>query len=104
MATRGRPGGAAGRAPRAGRSGASTQRRSRAALPSRTPPPAATRPARAALTAPAAVLAVALASVALAVALPFKVWVGQRGEIHTLQSQTRQQQQHIAALREQQQR
>jgi hypothetical protein len=36
--------------------------------------------------------------------LPFKVWVGQRGEIHTLEAQTRQQQQHIADLREQEQR
>jgi hypothetical protein len=50
------------------------------------------------------VLAVALASVALAVALPFKIWLAQRGEIADLQAQTRTQQQHVAALKDQQQR
>jgi cell division protein FtsB len=50
------------------------------------------------------VLAVALASVALAVALPFKIWLAQRGQIADLRAQTRQQQQHVAALQEQQQR
>jgi len=49
------------------------------------------------------VLAVAMASVVLAVALPFKIWVAQRGEIASLQSQTRAQQQHVAALQHQQQ-
>jgi cell division protein FtsB len=55
------------------------------------------------LTARAAILAVALASVVLAVALPFKIWVAQRGEISSLQAQTRAQQQHVAALQKQQQ-
>jgi type II secretory pathway pseudopilin PulG len=50
------------------------------------------------------VLAVAVASVVLALALPFKVWVAQRGQIHAVEAQTREQQRHIAQLREQQQR
>lgn len=58
---------------------------------------------KATLTARAAVLAVALASVALALALPFKVWVAQRGQISDLQAQTRTAQQRIAALRAEQQ-
>jgi type II secretory pathway pseudopilin PulG len=49
------------------------------------------------------VLAVALASVALALALPFKVWVAQRGQISDLHSQTRAAQQRIAQLRAEQQ-
>jgi cell division protein FtsB len=64
---------------------------------------AAQRRRRTTLTARAAVLAVALASVALAVALPFKIWLAQRGEITSLQSQTRAQEQHVAALQHQQQ-
>jgi hypothetical protein len=47
---------------------------------------------------------VALASVALALALPFKIWLGQRGQIHTLQSQTRSQEHRVSQLRQQQQR
>jgi hypothetical protein len=50
------------------------------------------------------VFAVALASVALAVALPFKIWLSQRSQIDDLRTQTRQQQQHVAALEEQQRR
>jgi cell division protein FtsB len=108
---RGRRSGAAGRTPGtsrsgAGRKGASGVRRSRAPLPSRAPAvdTAASRRRRTALTARAAVLAVALASVALAVALPFKIWVGQRGEISSLQAQTRAQQQHVEQLGRQQQK
>ena len=59
---------------------------------------------RANLTARAAILAVAIASVVLAVALPFKVWISQRGQIHALQAQTHQQEQHVAQLRADQQR
>jgi cell division protein FtsB len=55
------------------------------------------------LTARAAILAVALASVALALALPFKIWVAQRGQIHALEAQTQQQKQQVAALQHQQQ-
>ncbi|MBV9293798.1 MAG: septum formation initiator family protein [Frankiales bacterium] len=101
--TGGRPHGAAGRAPRTGRGGASRKRRSRAALPARTPQAPLLRLPRATLTARAAILAVALASVALAVALPFKVWVAQRSHINALQAQTRAQEQRVAALRRQQQ-
>jgi cell division protein FtsB len=100
----GRPSGAAGRAPRTGRGGAAQQRRSRAAPPSRTQAVPITRMGRANLTARAAILAVAVASVALAVALPFKVWVAQRSEIHALESQTKSQEQRVADLRQQQQR
>jgi len=49
------------------------------------------------------VLALALASVALAVALPFKIWLAQRGEISSLQAQTHAQQQHVEQLQRQQQ-
>jgi hypothetical protein len=48
------------------------------------------------------VLAVALASVALAVALPFKIWLAQRGQIADLRAQTQAQEQHVAALERQQ--
>jgi hypothetical protein len=51
------------------------------------------------LTARAAVLAVALASVALAVALPFKIWLGQRGQIASLATQTHTAQQQVARLK-----
>jgi cell division protein FtsB len=100
----GRPAGAAGRAPRAGRADASRQRRSRAAIPTRSRPQEVARVRRANLTARAAILAVSLASVALALALPFKIWVAQRGEIHALQSQTKVQERRVVQLRQQEQR
>jgi cell division protein FtsB len=59
---------------------------------------------RANLTARAAILAVAVASVALALALPFKVWVAQRGQIHELQSATKAQQHRVTQLRAQERR
>ena len=59
---------------------------------------------RSALTARAAILAVAVATVALALALPFKVWIAQRGEIASLQSQTREQEHRVAKLKQEQQR
>lgn len=49
-------------------------------------------------------LAVALASVALTVALPFKIWLGQRGDIASLTAQTRQAQQQVNQLTAQQKR
>ena len=64
----------------------------------------AIRVRRSTLTARAAILAVAVASVALALALPFKVWVAQRGQIASLQAQTHDQEQRVAALQRQQQR
>lgn len=103
MRTRGRPSGAAGRAPRTGRAAPSRERRSRAALPTRVVPAAQARARRATLTARAAILAVALASVALALALPFKIWVAQRGQIHALEAQTRAQHARVAQLQHQQQ-
>jgi cell division protein FtsB len=96
--------GAAGRAPVARTAGASRERRSRAGLPARTAAPAAVRRRRTTLTARAAVLAVAVASVALAVALPFKIWLAQRGQIDDLRAQTRAQEHHVAELEAQQQR
>src|SRR4051794_35369530 len=99
-----RPSGAAGRAPRTGRAGASRARRSRAAPPRRRMEPKALRLRRSTLTARAAILAVAVASVALALALPFKVWVAQRGQISSLQAQTRDQEHRVAALKRDQQR
>ena len=102
--------GAAGRTPGtsragAGRKGASGVRRSRAAPPTRVAAveAAAVRRRRTTLTARAAILALALASVALAVALPFKIWLAQRGEISSLQAQTHAQQQHVQQLQRQQQ-
>src|SRR5437763_10590791 len=104
MPTAGAPRGAAGRAPRGGRTSPSRARRSRAAPPGRRPPTLPAHRRRATLTARAAILAVAVASVALALALPFKVWVAQRGQIASLQSQTRDQVRQVAALKRQQQR
>lgn len=66
--------------------------------------PKALRIRRSTLTARAAILAVAVASVALALALPFKVWVAQRGQISSLQAQTREQEHRVAALKRAQQR
>ena len=103
MPTAGAPRGAAGRAPRGGRTTPSRARRSRAAPPNRRPAVSPVHRRKATLTARAAVLAVALASVALALALPFKVWVAQRGQISDLQAQTKAAQQRIAALRAEQQ-
>ena len=98
------PGPRSPRAPGARGAGASRARRSRAAPPSRTARPAEIRRRRTTLTARAAVLAVAFASVSLAVALPFKIWLAQRGQIADLQAQTKAQEQHVAALQAQQQR
>jgi cell division protein FtsB len=92
--------GAAGSRPTSKRVNPATDRRSRAARP-RTAPPAPkddTRRRQTTLTARAAVLVVAMAAVALAVALPFKIWLGQRGDIASLSAQTRQTQQQIATL------
>jgi cell division protein FtsB len=108
MATTGRtperPSGAAGRSPRASRAGASRAKRSRAAPPRRVIAAKAVRIRRSTLTARAAILAVAVASVALALALPFKVWMAQRGQITSLQAQTREQEHRVATLKQDQQR
>jgi hypothetical protein len=44
------------------------------------------------------VLAIALAAVVLAVALPFKIWLAQRGQIASLSEQTRAAQQRVHSL------
>jgi hypothetical protein len=50
------------------------------------------------LTARAAILVVAVASVMVAVALPLKIWLGQRGDIASLVAQTHQTQVHLDQL------
>lgn len=89
---------AAGRGPGAKRSAASRTQRSRAASPTRrgTSTPRAKSESgeqlgrQTTLTARAAILLLALASVIVAVAVPFKIWLGQRSDIASLQAQTRQ--------------
>jgi cell division protein FtsB len=98
--------GSGSRGPAAKRANPALDRRSRAPRP-RTAPPRAPEDGRrrqSALTARAAILVVALAAVALAVALPFKIWLGQRNDIASLSAQTRQTQQQIAHLQAQRQR
>lgn len=98
--------GAAGSRPAAKRVNPATDRRSRAPRP-RTAPPRSREDLRrrqTALTARAAILLVALAAVALAVALPFKIWLGQRDDIASLSAQTKQTQQQIASLKAQRKR
>ncbi|HEX3908689.1 MAG TPA: septum formation initiator family protein [Mycobacteriales bacterium] len=98
--------GAAGRGPAAKRTTPALDRRSRAPRPTTAPPrPAAERRKRqTTLTARAAILVVALAAVTLAVALPFKIWLGQRNDITSLSAQTVQTQHQITALRAQHKR
>jgi cell division protein FtsB len=93
--------GSAGSGPTGKRANPSIDRRSRAPRP-RTAPSrdevVATRRRQTTLTARAAILVVALAAVALAVALPFKIWLGQRSDIASLNTQTQQAQHQISAL------
>jgi cell division protein FtsB len=56
------------------------------------------------LTARAAILVLAVASVIVAVALPFKIWLGQRGDISDLSTQTRRAEARIAQLNAQDRR
>jgi cell division protein FtsB len=63
-----------------------------------TPEASVARHRQTTLTARAAILVVALAAVALAVALPFKIWLGQRNDIASLGAQTRQAQHQITTL------
>jgi cell division protein FtsB len=91
----------AGRGPSGKKSAPSRTQRSRAASPSR-------RAARddeelverqTAYTARAAILLVALVSVIVAVAVPLKIWVGQRNGLTSLATQTRQTQLKLAQLK-----
>ena len=98
--------GKAGRAPGAKRAAKAGPRRSRAAAPPRTTtsenvPP---RGRQTALTARAAVLVLAVASVMVAVALPLKIWLGQRSDISSLVSQTQQAQAKLGRLNAQDRR
>ena len=92
--------------PRSAPTAPSRRQRSVASRPR--PAPTGTGPGRrrgpTSLTARSAVLAVALASVALAVALPFKIWLGQRGQIESLSAQTKVAQHQVQQLTEAQKR
>lgn len=92
--------GAAGQRPGAKRPAPSTTHRSRAAAPTRRPPTAEVEQVgrQTALTARAAILIVALASVAIAIAVPLKVWMGQRSDIANLSAQTKKTQARLQAL------
>jgi cell division protein FtsB len=99
-------GGAAGRRPGAKRPAASRTQRSRAAAPTRRAPrkEAEELGRQTTLTARAAILVLAVASVMVAVALPLKIWLGQRSDITSLSKQTQRAEQRIAALNAQHQR
>jgi cell division protein FtsB len=99
-------GGAAGRGPGAKRPADARTQRTRAGSPTRRPP-AETQPGsgrQTTITARAAVLVLALASVMVAVALPFKIWLGQRGDITSLLAQTHQTQLQLNRLNAQDKR
>jgi cell division protein FtsB len=91
---------AAGRRPGAKRSTAHPTHRSRSASPPRRAPrPEVDHVGRqTTLTARAAILVLAVASVMVAVALPLKIWLGQRGDIASLTTQTRRTEAKIAQL------
>jgi hypothetical protein len=95
-----RPAGAAGRRPGAKRPAASRTQRSRAASPTkRTAADGGAQPGRqTTLTARAAILVFAVAVVIVAVALPLKIWLGQRGDIASLVTQTHQTQVRLGRL------
>jgi cell division protein FtsB len=98
---------AAGRRPAAKRPTAPGSGRSRAAKPSsgRSDPTTEEPPTRhSTITARAAILLLALASVVLAVAVPFKIWLGQRGDIASLTAQTRQTELRLSKLNAQDKR
>jgi cell division protein FtsB len=86
--------------------GPSRTQRSRAASPTRRTAGGGTEQAgrQTALTARAAILVLAVASVIVAVALPFKIWLGQRGDISDLSAQTRRAEARIAQLNAQDRR
>jgi cell division protein FtsB len=98
--------GAAGRGPSAKRPTPSRTQRSRAGTPApRVADDADAQPGRqTTLTARAAILVLAVASVMVAVALPFKLWLGQRGDMASLAAQTRQTEAHLAHLKAQDKR
>jgi cell division protein FtsB len=93
-------GGSAGSRPGAKRSAPSRTQRSRAASPTRRAPRADVEQVgrQTTLTARAAILVLAVASVMVAVALPLKIWLGQRGDIASLAAQTHRAESRIAQL------
>jgi cell division protein FtsB len=93
-------GGAAGRRPGAKRPAPARATRSRAASPTRRPRREEVEHVgrQTTLTARAAILVLAVASVMVAVALPLKIWLGQRGEIASLSQQARRAEARIAQL------
>ncbi len=95
----------AGRGPRAARRAPSRSKRSSTPLPKRLSPRSDAAPKqRTTFTGRAAILALALASVMVAVALPFKIWLGQRSGINSLNAQIRTEQQRLAQLQTQHKR
>jgi cell division protein FtsB len=99
-------GGAAGRRPGAKRPAPTRTQRSRAASPTRRAPKAEVEQVgrQTALTARAAILVVAVASVMLAVAVPLKIWLGQRSDISKVASQIQRTEAHVHSLAAQDQR
>jgi hypothetical protein len=98
--------GTAGRGPAAQRPSPSGTKRSRPRRPAQ-PAVVDDSPAggrQTTVTARAAILVLVLASVMVAVALPFKIWLGQRGDIASLVSQTRQTQARLDRLTAQDQK
>ena len=97
-------GDAAGRGPQAKR-GRSRDVRTRAPLPKRLSPREEPPPRQSTtLTARAAILAVTVATVIVAVALPFKVWLSQRDSINSLAAQNAAIQKRVQQLQKQDQR
>jgi cell division protein FtsB len=93
---------AAGRGPSGTRRAPARDRRSSAPQPRRTASAAPAR--RTALTGRAAILALTFAFLIVAIALPFKIWLSQRGDITSLNAQIRQAQQRVAQLNAQDQK
>jgi cell division protein FtsB len=96
-------GGAAGRRPGAKRPAATRTQRSRSATPTRRAPRAEVEQVgrQTTLTARAAILVLAVASVMVAVALPLKIWLGQRSDMSSLAKQTQRAEQRITQLKAQ---
>jgi cell division protein FtsB len=93
-------GGAAGRGPTARRTTPSRTARTRAAHPTRRASRSEDEQVdrQTTYTARAAILVLAVASVIVAVAVPLKIWVGQRSNVASLTAQTRQTERDLARL------
>lgn len=92
----------AGRGPRATRRAPSRTNRSSKPLPKKLSPRVEEAPReRPAYTARAAILALAIASVMVAVAVPFKIWLDQRSGISSLNSQIHDEQARVSQLQRQ---